>query len=249
MSSQTYDRIGGGYARRRQADPRIGARIREAIGQADLVLNVGAGAGSYEPTDCRVVAVEPALTMIRQRGAIPGAAVRARAEELPFGDKRFDVATAILTVHHWVDWRAGVLEMARTARRLVLFTWDPTASFWLEEYLPAVWEEDRRKFPDPRAIASLLGGARSVVTPIPSDCTDGFLGAYWRRPDAYLDPGVRASMSTLAAGASVDGLDRLAADLSSGDWKRKYGDVLAANELDVGYRLVVCDDAFSRGTG
>jgi hypothetical protein len=241
VSSQTYDRIGSGYARRRQADPRIGARIRGAIGPVDLVLNVGAGAGSYEPADCRVVAAEPAITMIRQRVPSGRPAVRARAEELPFGDKKFDVATAILTIHHWVDWRAGMLEMARAARRLVIFTWDPRVSFWLEEYLPAVWEEDRRKFPDPSAIASLLGGGRIDVTPIPSDCSDGFLGAYWRRPAAYLDPDVRSSMSTLAAGGNLDGLERLAADLSSGSWQRKYADLLAANELDVGYRLVLCD--------
>src|SRR5262249_14673591 len=141
------------------------------------------------------------------------------------------------------------LEMARTARRLVIFTWDPAATFWLEEYLPAVWEEDRRKFPATNVMASLLGGARIVVAPIPSDCTDGFLGAYWRRPAAYLDPGVRSSMSTLAAAHNLDGLDRLAADLSSGHWERKHGDVLAANELDIGYRLVICDQPNTRATG
>jgi hypothetical protein len=189
------------------------------------------------------VAVEPAITMIRQRGPSAGAAVRAVAEELPFGDKKFDVATAILTIHHWADWRAGLLEMARTARRIVIFTWDPTTTFWLEEYLPAVGAADRRKFPDPRVIASLLGGARIVVAPIPFDCSDGFLGAYWRRPAAYLDPGVRSSMSTLAMAGDVAGLDRLAADLASGHWQRTHADILAANELDVGYRLVVCEPA------
>jgi SAM-dependent methyltransferase len=241
MNAQRYDRIGLGYAQKRVADPRLAAGIRRAVGGAKLVLNVGAGAGSYEPDDCRVVALEPALTMLRQRLPSAGPAVRGLAESLPFSDNAFDVALAILTIHHWTDWRAGLREMARTARRAVIFTWDPAVTFWLTEYLPALWQADRRKFPEPAAIASCLGGGRIYPFPIPADCTDGFLGAYWRRPAAYLAPDVRRSISTMASGEALVGLDQLAADLASGQWETKYADLLAREELDVGYRLVVCD--------
>jgi SAM-dependent methyltransferase len=241
MRAQNYDRIGHDYARKRVADPRLASEIRRALGSAKLVLNVGAGAGSYEPEGCQVVGLEPALTMVRQRPASAGPAVRGLAENLPFSDKAFDVAVAILTIHHWTDWRAGLREMARTAGRVVIFTWDPAAAFWLRDYLPALWAVDRRKFPEPSAIASFFSGGRVDPFPIPADCTDGFLGAYWRRPSAYLSPDIRASISSMASGDGALGLDQLAADLSSGHWRTKYESILAREELDVGYRLIACD--------
>jgi SAM-dependent methyltransferase len=243
MSEQTYDRIGRGYASKRLADPRLAREIGHALGEARLIVNVGAGSGSYEPTDRFVVAVEPAATMIRQRPATAAPALRGYAHALPFGEGTFDAALAILTIHHWPDWRAGLREMARVSRdRMVLFTWDPTSDgFWLRDYLPDLLERDRGKFPEPVSIAAYLGGAEVRPVPIPHDCSDGFMGAYWRRPLAYLDPNARAAISTLASGSSAAGLDRLAEDVADGTWIRKYADIVKREVLDVGYRLIVSD--------
>jgi SAM-dependent methyltransferase len=245
MKAQTYDRIGSGYASKRLADPRLARMIGAALGQARLIVNVGAGSGSYEPTDRSVVAVEPAVTMIRQRPATAAPAVRGCADALPFAEGTFDAALAVLTIHHWADWRAGLGEMARVSRdRIVIFTWDPTSDgFWLGDYLPERFERDRRKFPAPSSIAAYLGGAEVHPVPIPHDCSDGFMGAYWRRPLAYLDPDVRAAISTLASGSSTAGLDQLAEDVADGTWSRKYGDIAKREVLDVGYRLVVSEAA------
>ena len=185
-----YDTIGRGYARQRRPDPRIAAHVTAALGGARSVLNVGAGAGSYEPPDRRVVAVEPSGVMLAQRppGAAP--AVQARAEALPFPDRAFDATMAVLTLHHWADRARGLAECARVAReRVVLLTWDPAASgFWLtKEYFPAFIEADRRAFPCIASYAGAFGpGARVHVpaVPVPRDCVDGFLGAYWARPEA-----------------------------------------------------------------
>ncbi|MFO0842899.1 MAG: class I SAM-dependent methyltransferase [Gemmataceae bacterium] len=242
-----YDTIGRGYARQRRPDPRIAARVTAALGEACSVLNVGAGAGSYEPPDRRVVAVEPSAVMLAQRpqGAAP--AVRARAEALPFPDRAFDAVMAVLTLHHWADRARGLAECARVARRrVVLLTWDPEADcFWLlREYLPAFIEADRRQFPPVEAYAEAVGpGARVAVAavPVPHDCADGFLGAYWARPAAYLDPAVRAGISSFARPGAEAGLARLRADLASGAWHARHGYLLAADELELGYRLVVAD--------
>jgi hypothetical protein len=243
MREQTYDRIGRGYASKRLADPRLARVIVAGLGGAKLVVNVGAGSGSYEPADCFVVGVEPAATMIRQRPGTAGPAVRGYAHALPFAAGTFDAALAILTIHHWVEWRAGLSEMTRVSSdRIVLFTWDPTSEgFWLRDYLPELLERDRNKFPEPRAIAAYLGGADVHAVPIPHDCSDGFMGAYWRRPSAYLDPNVRAAISALASGTSTAGLDLLAEDLADGTWNRKYADILKREDLDVGYRLIVSE--------
>jgi SAM-dependent methyltransferase len=245
--SRAYDAIGVGYARTRRADPRIAARIARALGDAASVLNVGAGTGSYEPRDRRVVAVEPSTTMIRQRPAGSAPAVRAAAEHLPLADGAFDAALAILTLHHWTDPGRGLAEIRRVARgRVVLFTWDQPIweSFWLiREYFPAV-EIDRQRAVALADIASALGGCRSEVVPIPHDCVDGFQGAFWRRPEAYLDPRVRAGISTFAR-MDVDTVDeavgRLAADLESGAWAERHRDLAERDELDLGYRLVVAE--------
>lgn len=245
--SAVYDSIGRGYARQRRPDPRIAARLAAALGAARSVLNVGAGAGSYEPSDRRVLAVEPSAVMLAQRPPDAAQAVQARAEALPFPDRSFDAVMAILTIHHWADRARGLAECARVAReRVVLLTWDPEAdAFWLlREYLPAIVEVDRRLFPPMAAYAGAFGpGARveTAVVPVPRDCIDGFLGAYWARPAAYLDPVVRAGISSFAMPGSDEGLERLRADLASGVWAARHGHLLAADELDVGYRLVVAD--------
>lgn len=242
-----YDTIGQGYTRQRRPDPRIAARLTEALGDARTVLNVGAGSGSYEPPDRRVVAVEPSAVMLAQRppGAAP--AVRARAEALPFADRTFDAVMAVLTLHHWTDRAGGLAECARVARRrVVLLTWDPFAdAFWLlREYLPALAEADRRQFPPVAAYAEAFGpGARVEVAsvPIPRDCADGFLGAYWARPAAYLDQEVRAGISSFALLGAEEGLERLRGDLASGAWHARHGQLLTTDALDIGYRLVVAD--------
>ena len=240
-----YDAIGRGYSRQRRPDPRIADRLTEALGGARSVLNVGAGAGSYEPTDRLVVAVEPSAVMLAQRppGAAP--AVQGQAEALPFVDGAFDAALAVLTVHHWADRARGLAECARVARdRVVLLTWDPTADgFWLvQNYLPEFLAVDRGQFPAMDTLGAAFGrGARVEVMPmpVPRDCVDGFLGAFWARPAAYLDAAVRASISSFARAGAERGLERLRVDLSSGVWHARYGHLLDAEELDVGYRLVV----------
>ncbi len=238
-----YDRIGVGYASLRRPDPRIARRIHAALGDARHVLNVGAGTGSYEPTDRRLIALEPSREMIAQRG--PGPVVRGVAEKLPFGDRQFDAALALLTVHHWLDPLAGLRELRRVARRVVVFTFDPTWTerFWfIREYVPAVIDFENGRALEIERVTAELGGARVEAVPIPHDCTDGFQAAYWRRPERYLDPRVRASISTFAQvpDEQVDpGVARLAADLDSGAWADRHADLLQLDEVDYGYRLVV----------
>jgi SAM-dependent methyltransferase len=239
-----YDSIGRTYTATRQTDPRIAARIWEALGDARTVVNVGAGTGSYEPPDRDVTAVEPSAVMIAQRppGAAP--AVQATAEHLPFDDDSFDAAMAVLTLHHWSDWRAGCAELRRVARdRVVVFSWDPTyrGRMWLSaEYFPTLSWQDVREFPSLPVQAGALQAAVEVV-PVPWDCRDGFFSAFWRRPEAYLDPAVRAGISTMARREHelAEGIARLRADLESGEWARRHGDLLELEELDLGYRLLV----------
>ena len=243
MSDSLYDRIGGGYARQRRPDPRIAARIHAALGAARSVLNVGAGTGSYEPDDRAVVAVEPSIRMILQRPPGSAPAVRAVAEALPFPDAAFDAALAVLTVHHWTDWRRGIGELRRVARGPVaILTWDPgSRGFWLvEEYFPEIVVRDRSAFPTLAELAEALGGATAEPVPIPDDCSDGFLGAFWKRPHAYLEPAVRGAISALAnVGADDPRLLHLEADLRDGAWERDHRELLTREELDLGYRLVV----------
>jgi SAM-dependent methyltransferase len=240
---QLYDEIGAGYADYRRPDPRIAAAIGLALDDADTVLNVGAGAGSYEPVNRRVVAVEPSLSMIRQRGPGSAPVVQAGATHLPFRDGAFDAALAVLTLHHWPDRARGLAELARVARRrVVMLTWDPAApGFWLiDDYFPALAAIDRPIFPTLEEIRRAFDRIEVRALPIPHDCTDGFLGAYWRRPHAYLDQGVRGAMSTFTKLDSVEpGLTRLRNDLEDGSWERRHGHLLAASELDLGYRLVI----------
>jgi SAM-dependent methyltransferase len=238
-----YDTIGRGYTAQRNPDPRIAAQILSALGNALTVINVGAGAGSYEPLDRSVVAVEPSMTMIRQRPAGAPPAVRAVAEHLPIRDAAADAAMAVLTVHHWKDRYAGLQELARVARdRVAILTWDPDGpGFWLtDHYFPALTVRDQVRFPRIDDFAQALGRIEVQEVQVPRDCIDGFLGAYWARPHAYLDPAVRAGMSGLndIDGLS-EGLSRLEADLASGEWERRFGSRCSGAHLDIGYRLVI----------
>jgi len=242
-----YDRIGRTYAATRGTDPRIAARIWEALGDARTVVNVGAGTGSYEPPDRDVTAVEPSAVMIAQRppGAAP--AVQASAEALPFADASFDAAMAVLTIHHWSDFQAGAAELRRVARdRVVVLSWDPTYAgrFWLSaEYFPEAWQgEGVAHFPSLAEQAAAFGDADVEVVEVPWDCRDGFFSSFWRRPEAYLDPAVRAGISVLAKRSDeelAEGLARLSADLDSGAWARGHADLLQREALDLGYRLLV----------
>ena len=238
-----YDVIGRTYGGHRRADPRIARIIRAALGGASTVVNVGAGAGSYEPADRTVVAVEPSGVMIAQRPAGAAPVVRGAAENLPFRDGAFEAALAILTVHHWADRRAGLAEMRRVARdRVLILTWDPAhPGFWLaRDYFPDLIEFDRRIFPAVGELEAALGRVEVSVVPVPHDCADGFLGAYWRRPAAYLDEGVRSGISTFARVGDISrGVERLRADLGGGQWAIKNAELLRLEELDLGYRLVV----------
>jgi SAM-dependent methyltransferase len=250
--ANVYDQIGQGYVASRRPDPRIARAIDSALGNAASLVNVGAGAGSYEPSDRRVVAVEPSAEMIRQRPSDAAPVVRGVAEHLPFRDGTFDAGLAVLTVHHWTDAAAGLAELRRVSRRrIVLLTWDPDPAsrpgFWLiDEYLPALVDFDIQRFPALTDMARMVPGMRAIPVPIPHDCVDGFLGAFWRRPEAYLDPSVRRAISgfsQLARERVDECVTRLDADLRSGRWDRRFGHLRSQDELDLGYRLIVAETA------
>ena len=244
MKSGLYDRIGRSYVATRAEDPRIAVAIHAELGDARTVLNVGAGAGSYEPRDREVTAVEPSAVMRAQRP--PGAApcIDARAEALPFGDGSFDATMAVLSDHHWEDRLGGLRELRRVGRRAVVFQWSPaySDSFWLtRDYLPSFPGTHRVSLAETEAA---LGATRATPVPIPQDCRDGFLMAYWRRPEAYLDPEVRANISvfSLLPAAEVDAMvASLRADLGSGAWARRNAALLELDELDLGYRVLVAE--------
>jgi SAM-dependent methyltransferase len=242
MNHALYDQLGIGYSDYRRPDDRIAARIEAALGQSRSVLNVGAGTGSYEPKNRFVVAVEPSAEMIRQRSQMAAQAIQGAAGRLPFENHSFDAALAILTIHHWSNREHGLAEMQRIAReRVVIFTWDPEhPGFWLvRDYLPEILEIDRHNFPSLRDIETAIGPIEVQALAVPADCADGFLGAYWRRPAAYLDPHVRAAISTFSKLDAAAGIGRLRTDLEYGIWTDRYGALVALSELDIGYRLVV----------
>lgn len=238
-----YDTIGLDYAALRRPDPRIAAAIHAHLAGAETVLNVGAGAGSYEPSHLKVTAVEPSTAMTSQRQAGDKAiVVQATAEDLPFADATFDASMAILTVHHWTDIPKGLREMRRVTRgTIVVLTFDPlVANFWLLDYLPELGALDQQQMPRQADFEAVLGPVASIVVPIPYDCRDGMLCAYWRRPAAYLDPNVRRSMSPFwKIGDVTEPLRRLEDDLRSGAWERRYASLLDKEACDFGYRLLV----------
>ena len=236
-----YDQIGVNYAELRRPDPRIAAVIDEALGSAETVLNVGAGTGSYEPVTRKVTAVEPSIEMIRKRAADAAPVVQASAARLPFNDRSFDASMAILTIHHWPDKEAGLQEMRRVTRnRMVLLTFDPAARPWLTDYLPELAALDEAQMPAIADLERWMGFVQVLPVPVPHDCTDGFLYAYWRRPDAYLHARLRSGSSSFWALRGVEqGLQRLRDDLENGEWARRYGHLLMQESYDAGYRLIV----------
>lgn len=243
-----YDTIGSGYATFRRPDPRIAAAISAALGDASSVVNVGAGTGSYEPLDRRVFAVEPSQVMIDQRPSGSAVCRLGTAEALPFETASVDAAMAILCAHHWNDLERGLAEMARVARkRAVVLTWVPDSpSFWLtRDYFPEIVAHDVTVFPSTKVLFGMCESAFSSVriasVPIPGDCFDGFLGAYWRRPECYLESARRQVMSSFSRFNAEQGLGKLRDDLATGRWKERNGDLLQLESLDLGYRLVCCE--------
>ncbi len=237
-----YDSIGTRYNAHRRPDPRIAGAIHEELGEAVRIVNLGAGAGSYEPKDRELIAVEPSGTMISQRPPGSAPVVQARAESLPFRDDAFDVAMALLSIHHWSDIGSGLREARRIAKKkVVLLTWIGFCQdFWLLDYLPQIRTIDEPLFPSVEELGRILGPVRAIPVPIPHDCTDGFLCAYWRRPGAYLDRDVRSAISTFARVRDYeDGLRSLEQDLRSGEWERRYAYLSDCEDMDCGYRVVV----------
>lgn len=244
--SQAYDQLGLNYRNLRQPDYRIALNVMKALGKVRSVINVGAGTGSYEPPNKRVLAVEPSWTMICQRRPRAAPAVRAGSSALPCASGSFDAALSILSIHHWRDRERGLAELRRVARqRIVILSWDPAApGFWLSDYLPEILNIDRRIFPTMGELESHLGPLRVSPVLIPHDCSDGFLGAYWARPQAYLDPLIRSGMSTFARLEDpASGLARLREDLKSGVWQTRHANLSDVSELDLGYRLIVVDQS------
>lgn len=239
-----YDHIGVGYTAVRGPDPRIEARIVAALAGAESILDVGAGTGSYEPPGRVLAAVEPSMQMIGQRAAGAAPAVRGVAEALPFPDRCFDAGLALLTVHHWTDAVAGLAELRRVVEGpIVVFTFDKAVHdrVWLTEYIPEMRDLDPDHL-DSTAIADALGGGIVEVVPVPHDCLDGFAHAYWRRPSAYLDPAVRAGISSLARlpdEVVLPAVGRLRADIDDGTWSERHAELLDRDELDAGFRLVI----------
>jgi SAM-dependent methyltransferase len=240
-----YDRTGRTYSSTRRPDPRIAVVISDALRDMSTVANIGAGTGSYEPAGT-VIAVEPSRVMITQRPAGSAPAVQAVAEHLPIRSDAVDAALAVLTAHHWSGLDHGVAELLRIARRrVVIFTWDHDVfrQFWLvRDYLPAAARTDEDLAIPITKLISLLGDPTVIPVPVPHDCIDGFGGAYWRRPHAYLDPAVQAGMSLFALTPKTslrEGLSRLRTDLASGEWDRRHRDLLDRQHLDLGYRLLI----------
>jgi SAM-dependent methyltransferase len=244
MPEHLYDRIGQSYASTRHPDPRIAAAIVTALGSANSIVNVGAGAGAYEPSGRTLVGVEPSRNMIQQRSRGMSPVIQAVAEALPFRAATFDAALAVLTLHHWADWRLGLAEMKRVARRVVVFAFDPHAldNFWLtQRYFPEIIDLDRKRSPSIAELEHELGDCSVSSVPIPHDSVDGFLAAFWRRPESYVDPAVRASISGFALldQETVDrGIARLHSDLETGAWGRRFGHLQSLDTIDAGYRLL-----------
>jgi SAM-dependent methyltransferase len=245
-SAQLYDTIGATYTVTRRTEPRIAARVWAALGDARTVLNVGAGTGNYEPGDRDVTAVEPSAVMRAQRPAGAAPCVAASAESLPFEDQSFDAAMAFSTVHHWQDPIAGLREMRRVARRVVVFTHDSSyagwrSRFWLtRDYLPEVAAFSVGR-PSLTELARAIG-ARMEPVLVPWDCADGFFEAYWRRPEAYLDDHVRRGVSVWArVGPDTEqrAVRSLREDLATGRWAERNRDVVDLDAAELGLRLLI----------
>lgn len=237
-----YDKIGQGYSAGRQTDPYIASQIYAELQGAESILNIGAGTGSYEPPNINLIAIEPSIRMIRQR--LPGShpVLQASSEYLPFTDKCFSHTMTVLSMHHWQNRTKAFAEIERVTREsFVAVTWLPESNpFWLtQDYFPELYETDRLIFPN---LDELYAGFKNITIkklPIPADCKDGFMAAYWRRPRAYLDENIRRGISTFYKLSNIStGLLRLENELNDGRWYKKYGDLLNLDFLDVGYRII-----------
>jgi SAM-dependent methyltransferase len=244
-----YDRHGIGYARRRLADPRLAERIAAALGDARTVLNVGAGAGSYEPRDRWLLAVEPSATMRAQRSPEAAPCLAGTAESLPLDDDSVDAAMACVTIHHWADRAAGLAELRRVARGpVVIFTFELADLIaWQRDYFAEAIALEQARFGTVDEVAAELGGeVRIERMPTPADCTDGFFEAFWNRPEPLLDPTVRASQSIwelLEPGVEERIFTRLGADLESGAWDAKHGALREMSSYEGSLRLVISEPA------
>jgi ubiquinone/menaquinone biosynthesis C-methylase UbiE len=243
-SAPLYDTIGAAYTATRRTEPRIAAQVWAALGDAETVLNVGAGTGSYEPSDRDVTAVEPSAVMRAQRPTGAAPCVAAIAECLPFEDQSFDAAMAFATVHHWQDPIVGLREMQRVARRVVVFTCNTSDRswrhrFWLtRDYLTEVAGSHLGLATE---LARAIGATVEPVL-VPWDCADGFFEAYWRRPEAYLDESVRRGMSVwgnVGPDAEQRAVESLRSDLASGRWAERNGSLLELEAAELGLRLLV----------
>lgn len=240
-----YDTIGTTYSVSRCTDPEVAEQLYAALAGATRVLNIGAGTGSYEPSHTPLIAVEPSWEMVAQRGACAHPVVQASAENIPLEANSVSHAMTVLSMHHWPDRPRAFAEINRVAtQRFVAITWDPAADpFWLtRDYFPEIYAEDREIFPPLDELAEHFDNVETRALAIPAECQDGFLAAFWRRPDAYLSAEVRACMSSFAKRTDLDaGVQRLQRDLQSGAWFERNGTLLDAPRLDVGYRLVAAD--------
>ncbi len=241
-----YQRLGQGYASRRRTDPRIARLVHDALGPARTVVNVGAGAGSYEPPDHRVVAVEPSAAMFAQRGLDAAPVVRAVAQSLPLPDGAVDAAMAMVTIHQWPDPIAGLREMRRVSRgSVVILTFDPDAlaALWLVEYAPELYAAESSRYPTMDVVAASLGRDTTVhPVPVPFDCIDGFTEAFYGRPEQFLDPAVRGAQSAWSFVDDADcarAMHDLADDLATGRWDERHGHLRSQPEFIGSLRLVV----------
>jgi SAM-dependent methyltransferase len=241
-----YRTIGAGYVNYRQPEPLIAGQIHRALGEALTVLNVGAGAGSYEPMDRNVTAVEPSVSMRAQRPPGLPAAIDAVAENLPFPDKSFDAGMATFTIHQWPDLEAGLSELRRVTRGpVVILTCDPdeVESFWLSSYAPQVLKTEAIRYPSMGSITAILGGCVEVLPVlIPLHCRDGFNEAYYGRPERLLEDGARLACSAWSfvdQATSGDNLRHLRRELADGTWDKKYGHLRTQPEYDGSLRLIV----------
>jgi SAM-dependent methyltransferase len=241
-----YERGGQVYSSNRRADPKIAAQIRRALGDAQTLINVGAGAGSYEPTDLNVTAVEPSAAMRAERPAQLATAIDAVAEDLPFPDDSFDAALASVTVHQWRDLARGLRELRRVTRGpVVVMTFDPVAlrDFWLSAYAPEMMQHECARMPLIDTVEEHVGGqCRIESVPLAADCADGFAEAFFGRPESLLDEHVRRSQS--AWGFVDPAIERrsvasLCASLDSGDWDRQHGELRTLDEYWGSLRLVI----------
>ncbi|NOX52787.1 MAG: class I SAM-dependent methyltransferase [Gammaproteobacteria bacterium] len=237
-----YDNIGINYSVQRHTDPRIASQLFSELKEATRIVNIGAGTGSYEPENIELVAVEPSSKMIAQRKMGSHKVEKAFAEELPFENNSFSHAMTVLSMHHWENRELAFREINRVVtEKFVAITWDPESDpFWLtRDYFPEIYELDKRIFPKLDELSEHFDEVGMRPLPIPSDCIDGFLAAFWKKPEAYLSHDVRQSISPFSKINNLaDGLQKLKEDLASGVWARNNSSILDSITLDVGYKVV-----------